>query len=204
MLGIFLPRKFLSEQQNRATFKLRVHTYSWRDLSRGQFSIELGQVWQNPSCSWWSSERVNVIILRFQLIKWLNPQEDLNSAKQLKNVFLVNIYHCDSLYNWFIISVIVTSLAWWQELVCSYKIINYWDLSKKKHCGQASITKMAFLTSWNPCLVFFLQGSLPYLLLGWKFRTIRSLFVSVCTFMYVYVCLSVWYFSTYDIAKVNF
>lgn len=146
------------------------------------------------------SRKVNVIILRFQLIKWLNPQEDLNSAKQLKNVFLVNIYHCDSLYNWFIISVIVTSLAWWQELVCSYKIINYWDLSKK-----STVVKLQSQNGLHhEILVWFSSSGSHHLLLGWKFRTIRSLFVSVCTFMYVYVCLSVWYFSTYDIAKVNF
>ena len=41
-LGIF-PKAISPQQQNWGSFKLRVHAYSWRGLSRGEFSIVLEQ-----------------------------------------------------------------------------------------------------------------------------------------------------------------
>ena len=37
------PNHCLPRQQNSGSFNLRVHAYSWGGLSRGEFSIELGQ-----------------------------------------------------------------------------------------------------------------------------------------------------------------
>ena len=41
-----------SPQQNWGSFKLKVHAYSWKGLSKGEFSIELGQRSTEASFGW--------------------------------------------------------------------------------------------------------------------------------------------------------
>ena len=114
--GVF-PKAVSPQQQNWGSFKLRVHAYSWRGLSRGEFSIELGPSSTKSKLSLTELTRVRKShhhpLGSSWSCDWV-PKEGLNSAKQLKKVLQASLYHGNrtgSLYIWFIF-VIVTSLAW--------------------------------------------------------------------------------------------
>ena len=101
-----------------------VYAYSWRDLSRGKFCIELGQRSTESKLLMTEAMRVREGQHHHPLgSSWSGSwpfKGDLNSAKQLKKVLQADIYHWNrtrSLYNWFVIFAIVPSFAWLQWFV---------------------------------------------------------------------------------------
>ena len=105
-----LPKAVSPEWQYWGGFKRRAYEYSWNGLSRGEFSIELGQRSRVPASadqSHRSQKRWTSIFLTFQLIWGWVLQAHLYQWNKTGN-----------LYKWFIIFAIVTSLAW-QRVICS-------------------------------------------------------------------------------------
>ena len=101
-LEIF-PKAVSPQQPNWGRSKLRVHAYSWRGLSRGEFSMELGQ----------KSTEAKLQLTEVTRARKGQHHHLLCSSQAGGWALQANLYHWNrigSLYNWFIISAILTSL----------------------------------------------------------------------------------------------
>ena len=104
------PKQYLPKEQNWECFRLRSYAYSWRSLSWGEFSIEMGQSLTDSKLFLKSRRSIKSTStsLRLQLIWWLSAKgagRGLNSAKQFNKVLQANLYHWNRtgiFYNWFV------------------------------------------------------------------------------------------------------
>ena len=100
--GESFPKRCLSKQHNWGSVKLSVHTYSWRGLStQCRIGAEVHRVQALVDWSHEDQKTTTSSSLRFLLIWWLRLQ--------------ANLYHWNrtgSLYHWYVIFAIVTSLTW--------------------------------------------------------------------------------------------
>jgi len=73
-----------------------MHTYSWRGLSKGVCSIELGQRSNRAQPlvdgGHAGQQRSASTILRLWVVWWFRARGGLDPAKQLKNVLQANLY----------------------------------------------------------------------------------------------------------------
>ena len=105
------------------SFKLSVHAYSWRG-----FGSE-----QNLSFNWltsWRSEKANIIIPSFPVDLVVECFRLIFTIETELGVFTTDILFLLSL-------LLLPDNSHLFLHSCLLSIINYWDLFKGKHCGQA-------------------------------------------------------------------
>ena len=146
------------QQQNRGSFKLEVRAYSWRGLSRGEFSIELQRSTESKlqlTEDW----RVNSILV-FHLDGASVPTEIkavLSCRPRERELGLCFIF------------ALLFDCLFPYSCLCSPRIINYQDLFKGKHLNQDLIPKelrpkWIFLCQESHSWFSFSRDPLTYLL----------------------------------------